>query len=74
MKGSNGIELLKFSSEKVLKRYRKRFSKMRGNPVSRFLCLWFTMSCAITLFALQITHFLANGVVSLPFVCTANFH
>ena len=58
----------------VVKRYRKRFSKMRGNPVSRFLCLWFTMSCAITLFALQITHFLANVVVSLPFVCTANFH
>jgi len=33
MKRSNGIELLKFSIEKVLKKYGKWFLKMRGNPV-----------------------------------------
>ena len=32
MKRSNGIELLKFSIEKVLNKYGKWFLKMRGNP------------------------------------------
>jgi len=34
MKRSNGIELLKFSIEKVSKKYGKWFLKMRGNPVN----------------------------------------
>jgi len=32
IKRSNGIELLKFSIEKVLNKYGKWFLKMRGNP------------------------------------------
>jgi len=32
MKKSNGVELLKFSMEKVLKKYGKWYIKMRGNP------------------------------------------
>ena len=32
MKRSNGIELTKFSIEKVLKKYGKWFLKMCGNP------------------------------------------
>jgi len=39
MKRNNGIELLKFSIEKVLKKYGKCFSKICGN--SAFLTLHF---------------------------------
>ena len=40
MKRSNGIELLNFSIEKVLKKYGKWFFKMRGNPEQTVVCLW----------------------------------
>jgi len=33
MKGSNGIDFLKFGIEKVLKKYGKIFLEMCGNPV-----------------------------------------
>jgi len=39
MKRSTGIELLKFSIKKVLKKYGKWFFKMRGNPDYREFAL-----------------------------------
>jgi len=50
MKRSDGIELLKFSIETVLKKYGKWYLKMRGNPVYfAFKRLFFQLKNDLTL-------------------------
>jgi len=47
MKTSHGIELLKFSIGKVLKKYVKWFLKMCGNPAVMYMS-WFNICVSVT--------------------------